>query len=145
MTDPLQRLPHAGRMRWIREVVDSGERHIVCRSVIGQEHLVGEDPGRAPGLIAIELFAQAAAAFMADRSAKLGSTGPVSGALLGTRKLDVDVDGFELGDELLSEVHEKWSAGQLAQFDCVLKRGEQEVARGAINVATGGEEFAVSE
>lgn len=142
MTDPLARLPHAGRMRWIREIVECSERHAVCRSVVGREHLVGDDARRAPALIAVELFAQSAAAYMAHNSAGRGAHETVSGALLGTRKLDVEVDGFGLGDELVSEVQEIWSDGRLAQFDCVLRRNGVEVARGSINVAIGGEDFA---
>jgi predicted hotdog family 3-hydroxylacyl-ACP dehydratase len=129
-------MPHQPPMRFIDEVIEVGDGHIVCRSRIDDAHIMADD-GRVSPLVAIELFAQAAAALMVHRAAQAGAP-PTGGFLLGTRKVDVGVDTFRAGDELTIDVRELWGNGPLAQFDCHLTRNGVEVASGSINVASAG-------
>jgi predicted hotdog family 3-hydroxylacyl-ACP dehydratase len=127
-------MPHQPPMRFIDEVVRVEDARIVCRSHITESHLL-LDRGRATPLLAIELFAQAAAALMVYRAQTAGAP-PTGGFLLGTRQVDVMRDAFVSGDVLEIEVTELWGNGPLAQFDCVLTLEGVEVARGSINVAS---------
>ncbi len=129
-------MPHQPPMRFIDEVLEVEEARIVCRCHLGEGHIMA-DAGRVTPLVAIELFAQAAAALMVYRAAKAGMP-PTGGFLLGTRKVDVTVDAFHLGDALTIDVKELWGNGPLAQFECVLTRDGDEVASGSINVASAG-------
>jgi predicted hotdog family 3-hydroxylacyl-ACP dehydratase len=136
LTGLLERLPHRGPMLWLDEVRRVTDQQVETKAVIRRGHIL-ERAGRVPPLAAIELFAQTAAALMAHRLGRGGGEGRVSGALLGTRGVDVFVDGFAVGDELIVVAEETWGAGALAQFDCVLWRGSDRVAEGTINVASG--------
>ncbi len=140
MTDDLSwvvaNMPHQPPMRFIDEVSSVEDARIVCRCRFSDEHIMAND-GRVTPLVAIELFAQAAAALMVHRAAQAGAP-PTGGFLLGTRKVDVNVDAFRSGDELTVDVRELWGNGPLAQFECVATRDGEEVARGSINVASAG-------
>lgn len=128
-------MPHEPPMRLIDAVVEVGASHIVCEAVITDEHVLLRD-GRVPNVLAIELFAQAAAAYEVSRALDTGG-GPVSGMLLGTRKIDLDTDGFAPGDVLTIRAEELWGSGPLAQFACTVSRAGEQVASGSINVARG--------
>ncbi len=130
-----ERIPHRGPMLFIDEVVRVGKFTIETRATMKDDFIMAREGVISP-LVSIELFAQSAALFMAHRSAQ--SNLPfVRGALLGTRKLEVTVDAFAVGDILDVHAEEVFGAGALAQFQCVLRRGEDEVASGSINVASG--------
>jgi len=132
----LARIPHEGPMLFIDDVVSVEGRRATTRTTIGDDHVMLQE-GTVSSLIAVELFAQTAAVLMAQRSGSGQRAPGVTGALLGTRAIDVSVPSFRPGDELTTTVEEKWGTGQIAQFDCVLHHGDDEVARGSINVAGG--------
>jgi predicted hotdog family 3-hydroxylacyl-ACP dehydratase len=127
-------MPHQPPMRFIDEVVEVEDARILCKCRLHDAHIMVVDGSVTP-LVAIELFAQAAAALMVHRAAQAGAP-PTGGFLLGTRKVDVNVDVFRPGDELTVDVKELWGSGALAQFECVLTRDGAEVATGSINVAS---------
>ena len=135
----LSRLPHAGPMLFIDRVVSVADPVLVSELTLRDDFILNRE-GEVSPLVAIELFAQSAAALMAHRSAKANAP-KVSGALLGTRRLDCHVNVLRVGDVLQSEVREIFGAGALAQFDCVLYRvgGDmrERIAEGSINVAAG--------
>jgi len=130
-------LPHHPPMRLVDEVVAADDRSATCRARIGEDHLLLEE-GHVSPLLAIELFAQTAAALMVHRALGAGAEAPRSGMLLGTRKVEMSAGRFEVGDELTISVEEVWGSGPLAQFDCRLERDGEVVARGSINVAETG-------
>ncbi|MCB9636069.1 MAG: hypothetical protein H6721_28490 [Sandaracinus sp.] len=133
--DVLSRMPHRGPMLFLDEVLEVGASTARTRTVLREDFLLAKD-GKVSPLVSIELFAQAAAAFMASKTAP-SDRPTVQGALLGSRSLDTFVDTFEVGDELIAEVEQVFGAGALAQFKCVLYRGETKVAEGNINVVSG--------
>ncbi len=93
--------------------------------------------GRVSPLVVLELFAQTAAAHFGYAGLVRGGT-IASGALLGTRKIDVSVDAFRVGEEITIEASRTMAMPPMAQFECVAKIGERVVASGSINVAMGG-------
>jgi predicted hotdog family 3-hydroxylacyl-ACP dehydratase len=130
----IERMPHKPPMRLVDEVVSASDSAVVCRARIGEDHILREPNGRVSPLFAVELFAQTAAALMVYRSGQEGA-GAFSGYLVGTRRIDIDIDAFDVGDEVLVTATELWGAGALAQLDCTVERGGVTVARGSINVA----------
>ena len=130
----LDRIPHRPPMRLIDEVLEVGDAHIVTAATIAPSHILLRD-GIVSPLLAIEIFAQSAAALVAHRSVAGGAL-HISGALLGTRSLDVFTDGFRVGDRLRAVAREAWGAGALAQFECDLYLDEARVAHGSINVTS---------
>lgn len=134
----LEHLPHKGTMLFLDELVSVGEDNVVTRTRLTDDFLLMED-GRCSSLVAIELFAQSAAALMTWRARNLKDS-QVTGALLGSRKMACEVGFLKSGDVVRTEATEVWGAGQLAQFDCKLWRegGEDElIASGVINVVSG--------
>lgn len=135
LSELIERIPHRGPMRFIDEVVAVKGATIRTRTTLREDFLM-LDGGKVSPMVAIELFAQSAALFMAHRSS--ASDVPfVQGALLGSRTLDADVPFLAVGDTLEVEAEEVFGAGNLAQFKCRLFREGTEIARGAINVASG--------
>ena len=128
----LDRMPHRPPMRLIDEVRDCTPSRATCVSRIGDDHVLLHGGSVSP-MAAIELFAQAAAALMIFRA---GATGEEirSGKLLGTRRVDLEADAFEVGDELVVTAEEVWSAGNLSQLECTLHRDGAVVASGSVNV-----------
>lgn len=122
-------------MRFLTGVDSVSNTQIRTRALLGDDFIMARE-GKVSPLVAIELFAQSAAAFMANRT-RDSDVPFVQGALLGTRKLDAFVDHFAVGDELITEAEEVFGVGALAQFKCTLWRGEEKVAEGHINVASG--------
>ncbi|HJK89780.1 MAG TPA: hypothetical protein RMH85_23385 [Polyangiaceae bacterium LLY-WYZ-15_(1-7)] len=134
----LKRLPHGGPMLFLDEVLEVGPTRVRTRTVLKEGFLLADGEGKVSPLVSIELFAQAAAAFMVNRVADTDRPF-VQGALLGTRKLECHVDRFEVGDVLEVEAEEVFGAGALAQFRCALFREGEKVAEGAINVVSGAD------
>lgn len=87
-------------------------------------------------LVAIELFAQAAAAHVGYAGMARGG-GFASGALLGTRRIDLAVGTLPVGEKITIEARRVMAIPPMAQFDCEAKIGERVIASGSINVAIG--------
>ncbi|MEM6958087.1 MAG: hypothetical protein AAF411_03585 [Myxococcota bacterium] len=136
LSQALERLPHAGPMRFIDsiEAVEDGGRTIVTRIHVRPDFIMAEG-GQVSPLVAVEFFAQSAAALMAHRSAAAKAP-KVSGALLGTRSLECS-GAISVGDLLECRATEVFGAGALAQFECTLRRDGELLAKGSINVASG--------
>lgn len=128
-------MPHRPPMLVLDALVSCDERTVVCSRTI-REGDVFVEGGEVSALLALELFAQAAAAHFGYLGMKRGS-GMASGALLGTRKLELDVDRYRVGDVLEVRAEQVMSMPPAAQYDCTLARGGEIVARGTINVAMG--------
>ena len=125
-------LPHRPPMILIDELIEYSEHDVVCAVTVREGEPFVRD-GRVPALISVEYFAQTVAAFFGYR----GRAHPelfAMGMLLGARELELLVDYFAVGDRLHVAGTMKWSSGELAQFSCELRRGDEVVARAAINV-----------
>ncbi len=99
------------------------------------------EQGAVSSFITLELFAQAAAAHFGYSGYLAGGVFS-SGALLGTRKIDLHVPTLPLGHRLEVRAHQVFVMPPAAQYDCVLvdvDAGEAVLAAGTINVALGTE------
>lgn len=130
-------LPHRGRMVLLDRVVSADPGSVTCCVTIRPDSTFVEG-GRVPGLVAIEYMAQAVAVYAGLKAKSQGQ--PVRiGYLLGTRELVLDVDAFDVADELLVEVRHQFGDEQIGAFDCTVVRRGQVVAAGCLNVYQGGE------
>ena len=123
-------------MRMLDELVHHDAERAVCAKTFrtGEPFVEGE---AACSLVALELFAQAAAAHFGyagmERSAPMGA-----GALLGSRKIELFTPSLPTGERLLVEVRQTLVMPPMAQFDCTLRGADGRLlAEGAINVAVG--------
>lgn len=128
-------VPHGPPMLLVDELVRHEGRSLTCRAVIRDDHPFLEPDG-VPALVAIELFAQTAAALV-GLLAPAGGPSMQSGALLGTRQVRLHVPAFAVGDELLIRCTEAWTIGPAAQIECTLTREGITLAEGSINVMAG--------
>jgi predicted hotdog family 3-hydroxylacyl-ACP dehydratase len=122
------------------QMLDELVHHEAERAVCAKTFRTGEafvEGGAASALVALELFAQAAAAHFGyagmERGAPMGA-----GALLGSRKIDLFAPSLPVGERLLVEVRQTLAMPPMAQFDCALRGADGRLlADGTINVAVG--------
>jgi predicted hotdog family 3-hydroxylacyl-ACP dehydratase len=98
------------------------------------------EDGAVSAFVTVELFAQAAAAHFGYAGFVHGGVFS-SGALLGTRKIDLLVPSFPVGCRLVVRATQTFAMPPAAQYDCVLvdatEDAERTLATGTINVAMG--------
>jgi predicted hotdog family 3-hydroxylacyl-ACP dehydratase len=134
---PLEQfMPHRAPMLLIDALVAHDGDDAVC-----EKTFTDRDPfvqnGVVSSFIALELFAQAAAAHFGYEGLSSGGKA-TSGALLGARKIDLSCDTFPVGEKLTIKVKRAMSLPPMAQFECVLANDRGDVlAVGTINVAMG--------
>ena len=133
---PLDRfMPHRPPMRMIDAMITHTADECVCVKTFHRgDPLVEGDS--VTSLVAIELFAQTAAAHFGYSGFVLGGA-MTSGALLGTRKIDLAVGSFAIETEIVVRVKQLFAIPPAAQFECALEIGGALVASGTINVAMG--------
>jgi predicted hotdog family 3-hydroxylacyl-ACP dehydratase len=129
-------VPHRPPMLLVDEIVSYEGRSIVCRSEIRPDHPFLSPEGNVSSLVAIELFAQTAAALV-GLLAPPGGPSMTTGALLGSRQVKLHADSFKLGDVLDIHCRESWTIDLAAQIDCALYRRGEKLAEGSINVMAG--------
>ncbi len=95
--------------------------------------------GRAPALVAIELAAQAAAAFEA-LSRRESDSGPRLGYLVSVRAVRFAVQELPVGEPLVAHVRSAGSAPPLALYDVRVEHQGMEVMSGTLGayLATSG-------
>lgn len=129
-------IPHRRPMLLLDEVLEQEGISIVTQTTVREDMFFVQD-GELPMMVAIELFAQSAAAMLSLR-AQRGSTVDIrSGALLGTRKIELLEPACRVGDVLTTHCEEAIAVGPTAQIECKLLRDGVVVARGSINVMAG--------
>lgn len=128
-------MPHRAPMLLLDRMIACTDTEAVCVKTFRDGDVFVED-GAVSALVAIELFAQGAAAHFGYLATARG-TGFASGALLGSRKLELDVDRYRVGERLDVRVLQVMSMPPAAQYDCRLERAGRVIARGAISVALG--------
>ena len=123
-------------MLLIDALVAHDEDEAVCVKTFTDSDLFVEN-GRVSSFVALELFAQAAAAHFGYAGLMSGGKA-VSGALLGARKIELSEGTFAVGEKLTIKVTRAMTMPPMAQFECLLTddRGEM-LAAGTINVAMG--------
>jgi len=128
-------LPHSGPMILLDEVVAFDGAGVRCRVTIRPGSMF-VDHGRVPAIVALEYMAQAAAAHAGLEGQSRGE-GPRVGYILGTRELSLEVDDFEVGDELVVEARRLEGDERLVRFRCIVTRQGERVASADLNVLRG--------
>lgn len=129
-------MPHRPPMLLLDALVAHDEDEAVCEKTFTDEDPFVEN-GQVSGFVALELFAQAAAAHFGYEGLASGGK-PQSGALLGARKIDLSRGSFAVGEKLTIRVKRAMSMPPMAQFECVLTGPDgSTLAVGTINVAMG--------
>ena len=84
--------------------------------------------------VAIEFMAQTAAALAGKVDRAEGYEGPARpGFLLGTRRLELDIDRFVVGERYLVKAKCAFSDAETASFDCAIVQGDRTVAKASLN------------
>ncbi|HEX9051420.1 MAG TPA: 3-hydroxylacyl-ACP dehydratase [Anaeromyxobacter sp.] len=131
-------LPHGPPMILIDEVVDASEGRVAARVVLRPTSPFVEGD-RVPAIVAIEYMAQTIGAYAGLRARAAGGA-PRIGFLLGTRELSLEVDAFEVGDELRIEARHVWGDERIGSFQCEVVRAGRTLASALVNVYEGDEE-----
>ncbi|PCC70059.1 Predicted 3-hydroxylacyl-ACP dehydratase, HotDog domain [Nannocystis exedens] len=128
-------LPHRPPMLLLDALTAAEVESVTCRATVraGAPFVEG---GRVSSLIAVEYFAQAVAALFAYK-ARSGGGGPFRGLLLGARDVELAVSHLRVGDVVDVHCREQWASGPVAQYQCVLSRGDERLATGAVTVLRG--------
>ncbi|HEY3452072.1 MAG TPA: hypothetical protein VGK67_37275 [Myxococcales bacterium] len=128
---PAELLPHTPPMILIDEVVEYAFPHAAVRLKIRPDSMFVED-GKVPALVALEYMAQALGIIVGYQSLARGE--PIRiGFLLGTRELSLEIDHFDVGDELLAEADHLFGDRVLGSFKCTVSRRGQVVASAQVN------------
>lgn len=123
-------------------LVDRLLAHDLASVTIEKTFRAGElfvEDGAVSSFVAVELFAQAAAAHFGYAGLVAGGAF-ASGALLGTRKIDLAVPSIPVDHRLEVRATQVFAMPPAAQYDCTLvdaTDGETVLATGTINVAMG--------
>ncbi len=128
-------MPHRPPMLMLDRMISHAADECVCTKTFREGDPLVEDGG-VTSLVAIELFAQAAAAHFGYAGYLEGGR-RTSGALLGTRKIDLAVARFALGEEIVVRARQLFAIPPAAQFECTAQIAGTTVAEGTINVAMG--------
>jgi predicted hotdog family 3-hydroxylacyl-ACP dehydratase len=131
-------MPHRPPMLLLDHLVEHTETLAVCTKTLRADDPFVAD-GEVSSVLALELFAQTAAAHFGYLAHQRGG-GFAAGALLGTRRLDLDVPRLRVGDTLEIRATQVMAMPPASQYECVMLRDGLEIARGAINVAMGAME-----
>lgn len=129
-------MPHRPPMLMLDRMIACDEREARCEKTLREGDLLVEE-GEASALITLELFAQTAAAHFGYLGFSRGG-GFASGALLGTRRIELDEPRLRVGERLVIRARQVMSMPPAAQYECELSREGVVIARGTINVAMGG-------
>lgn len=126
-------IPHRGAMRLVDRVLEVDGEHVVAEVDVPFDGLFVRD-GQVPAWIGIEYMAQAVAAWAGARARERGGA-PRPGLLLGTRKYEVQCDGFPSGSLLRVEARcEMVGANGLGLFDCRIVMDGRDAAVARISV-----------
>ena len=121
---PLEELlPHRPPMVLIDAVesFDAATKRLVARVTIGPDQLFCTSDG-VPNWVAIEYMAQAAAALVGFYDKVTAPGAPARpGLLLGTRRLDLKLDRFEMGKTYYISAENVFSDDEAASFICSIQ------------------------
>jgi predicted hotdog family 3-hydroxylacyl-ACP dehydratase len=129
-------VPHAPPMLLLDAVTLHEPGRVRCAARVRPDWPFVED-GRVEAVVALEVMAQAVAAF-AGLSGRAEGQAPRLGMLLGTRALELAVPHLSVGDALTVEAQHVFSDEALGTFRCTVERagpaGPERVAEATLNV-----------
>ena len=131
-------MPHRPPMLFLDALIAHDDTSVVVEKTFRADDVFVEN-GCVSSFVVLELFAQAAAAHFGYAGLQRGGQFS-SGALLGTRKIDLHVPTLAVGELLQVHAKQTFAMPPAAQYDCqlVLARDPAQVlAEGSITVALG--------
>lgn len=129
-------MPHRAPMLMIDALVAHSEDACTCVKTFREGDPLVEG-GAVSALVVVELFAQTAAAHFGYAGLVKGGA-MASGALLGTRRIDLSIGTIPLGTAITIEAVRTMAMPPMAQFECTASIDGAKIASGSINVAMGG-------
>lgn len=125
-------LPHDPPMILIDRVEEYDDTFIHA-SVTIQANSAFLEEGRVPAYVALEYMAQAVASWSGLMGRAHNQT-PKVGFLLGTRRLELEVLSFQIGEKLDIYAKVNYSDGEIAAFDCWVEVNGKRVVQAGLNV-----------
>lgn len=125
-------LPHDAPMVLIDRVVSYQSDFIHCQTTI-HDHFPFCEEGSVPSYVGIEYMAQAVAAWNGLMARQQGST-PKIGFLLGTRRLDLPLPCFKVGEVLNIYGKMQYTGDEMGSFDCWIDVKGKRAAEARLNV-----------
>ncbi len=133
-------MPHQPPMLLVDRLLEHHELSVVVEKTFRAGDLFVVD-GAISAFVTLELFAQAAAAHFGYAGLVRGGV-LSSGALLGTRRIELHVPRLPVGRRLVVRASQVFAMPPAAQYECTLLDAtdpeEKLLAEGTINVAMGG-------
>lgn len=133
-------LPHAGQMILLDEILDFvPEGSILCGVTVGTWSLFHNETGLLPAFVGLEFMAQTVSAYFGMLRRLAGEPLEV-GFLLGTRRMSVNLDAFQPGQQLTVEANKVYDYNGMGVFDCSItekaphSRKNTALMRGKVNV-----------
>lgn len=119
-------IPHQAPMVFVDELIEFFEQGAVASLTISPTLLFCEPQG-LPTWTSIELMAQTISAYSGYKG-KMGGQAPKVGFLLGTRKLNLPVPFFEIGETLTIRVEQQYLHEGLGQFACEINYQHDQIS-----------------
>lgn len=131
--DPATLLPHRGPARLLERLLEVGESR-----AIGLGRVPADSPfaveGRVAAFVAVEMAAQVAAAWETlGRAGDDGRPEPRVGYVVSARDVELDPDGFPVGQSLRVTVELSGAAPPLTVYRFEVGHDDRRVAAGAIS------------
>ncbi|MBO7166416.1 MAG: 3-hydroxylacyl-ACP dehydratase [Kiritimatiellae bacterium] len=126
-------IPHEGKMSLIDNLVsyDIEKKQAVVSLTVREDDIFFEKSiSGVPNWVGIEYMAQAAAALAGVQDKIIAgdeNSSAKPGLLLGTRKLNLDFEKFELGKTYFIEAINSYNENGLASFECSIRDDAQNI------------------
>ena len=115
-------LPHRAPMILLDRVEDDAAESITCGLTLREESAFVEN-GSVPAVVATEYMAQCVATYAGLKASRRGGEVRV-GYVIGARLIELAVDAFHVGENLVVEVRRVWGDDVLGTFDCTVDSGK---------------------
>ncbi|WP_166171349.1 3-hydroxylacyl-ACP dehydratase [Acinetobacter sp. SA01] len=122
MMDVVQFIPHEQPMVFVDHLIEASDVFAIAELVIRPELMFCEAEG-LPTWSSIELMAQTISAY-AGYKGKMSGLPPKIGFLLGTRKMQLPVPYFALGETVRIKAEQGYLHEGLGQFQCEIEYRE---------------------
>ncbi|ENW95298.1 hypothetical protein [Acinetobacter sp. NIPH 298] len=124
--DAIHYIPHEQPMVFIDHLIEANEGYAIAELTITPELMFCEAQG-LPTWTSIEIMAQTVSAYSGWMGQQLQQS-PKVGFLLGTRKLQLPIPYFELGQTLKIRVEQQYLHEGLGQFSCEIYYAEHVIS-----------------
>lgn len=122
MMDAVQFIPHEKPMVFVDHLIEVNENFVVAELHIQADLMFCEAEG-LPTWTSIELMAQTISAY-AGHKGQMSGLAPKIGFLLGTRKMQLPLPYFALGETVRIKAEQSYLHEGLGQFNCEIEYQE---------------------